>query len=353
MDTSRADRTLATVALALLGVGCVYVLWPFMTSLVWAAILASTCWMPLLWLDRQVKGRRVLAASLMTLAVTLVLLVPVLAVALGLADNLTELAQAASNMATAGLPDAPLWLRDLPLVGGWLHEYWQRLAHDGHRLMAELGKFAKPAQDMALTAGAVVARGLIDLTLSVFLAFFIFLHGEALATRLHAALVRLAGERAAYLIDITKGTIHGVIYGILGTALAQGVLASIGFLIAGVPGAMLLGVVTFFASVVPVGPPMVWGGAAIWLFQQGEIGWAVFMAAWGFFLVSTVDNVIKPFIISRGSSLPFAVVFLGVLGGVLAFGVIGAFLGPTLLALGYRLLGEWTSPGVESSTDQL
>jgi predicted PurR-regulated permease PerM len=135
--------------------------------------------------------------------------------------------------------------------------------------------------------------------------------------------------------------------------LAQGVLASIGFLIAGVPGAMLLGVVTFFASVVPVGPPMVWGGAAIWLFQQGQVGWAVFMAAWGFFLVSTVDNVIKPFIISRGSSLPFAVVFLGVLGGVLAFGVIGAFLGPTLLALGYRLLGEWTSPGVESSTDQL
>ena len=353
MDTSRADRTLATLALALLGVGCVYVLWPFVTSLVWAAILASTCWMPLLWLDRQVKGRRVLAASLMTLAVTLVLLVPVLAVALGLADNLTELAEAVNKMATGGLPDAPAWLRDLPLVGAWLHDYWQRLAHDGHRLMAELGKFAKPAQDMALTAGAVVARGLIDLTLSVFLAFFIFLHGEALATRLRAALVRLADERAAYLIDITKGTIHGVIYGILGTALAQGVLASIGFVIAGVPGAMLLGVVTFFASVVPVGPPMVWGGAAIWLFQQGDVGWAVFMAAWGFFLVSTVDNVIKPFIISRGSSLPFAVVFLGVLGGVLAFGVIGAFLGPTLLALGYRLLEEWTSPGVETSTDQL
>jgi predicted PurR-regulated permease PerM len=91
-----------------------------------------------------------------------------------------------------------------------------------------------------------------------------------------------------------------------------------------------------------VGPPLIWGGAAIWLFQSGEAGWAAFVAAWGFFLVSTVDNVIKPFIISRGASLPFAIVFLGVLGGVLGFGVIGAFLGPTLLAVGYRLATEWT-----------
>ncbi|MGE5451275.1 MAG: AI-2E family transporter [Acidobacteriota bacterium] len=334
---------LATLALTLLGVGCVYVLWPFMSSLVWAAILASTCWAPLMWLDRAVGGRRVLAASVMTLLVTLVVLVPILTVALGLGDNLSELSQAASKIMTRGLPDAPTWLTDIPLIGHWLHDYWQRLAHDGQRLMAELSKFAKPAQDMALAAGAGVARGVVDMTLSVFLAFFLFLNGEALAQRLRVALARLAGERASYLLNITTGTIHGVIYGILGTALAQAVLAATGFAIAGVPGAMLLGALTFFLSVVPIGPPLIWGGATIWLFQQDQVGWAIFMAAWGLFLVSTVDNVIKPFIISRGSSLPFAVVFLGVLGGVLAFGVIGAFLGPTLLALGYRLLSEWTN----------
>jgi predicted PurR-regulated permease PerM len=180
------------------------------------------------------------------------------------------------------------------------------------------------------------------MAISVFIAFFFFLHGEALASRLQVALERLAGGRAAYLLGIVRGTVTGVIYGILGTGLAQGVLAAIGFAIAGVPGAVLLGVATFFLSVVPVGPPLVWGGAAIWLFQSGEAGWAAFVAAWGFFLVSTVDNVIKPFIISRGASLPFAIVFLGVLGGVLGFGVIGAFLGPTLLAVGYRLATEWT-----------
>lgn len=344
MEPPRSDRILAIVALTLLGAGCVYVLWPFLSSLAWAAILASTCWVPMLWLDRVLGGRRGLAASLMTALITLVVVVPVVVVASGLADNLTELGQAINRVVTQGLPDAPAWLNRIPLVGHSLFEYWQKLAHDGKMLMAELSKLATPAQTMALSAGRVVGRGVIDMVLSVFLAFFLFLHGEALATRVRTGVLRLAGPaRADYLLELTKGTIHGVIYGILGTALAQGVLAAIGFLIAGVPGALLLGVATFFLSVVPVGPPLIWGGAAVWLFQQQQVGWAIFVAAWGFFLVSTVDNVIKPFIISRGASLPFAVVFMGVLGGVLAFGVIGAFLGPTLLALGYRFLGEWTA----------
>ena len=345
MDPLRSDRILAVVALTLLGVGCVYVLWPFMSSLVWAAILASTCWPALLWLDRLSRGRRWLSATLLTAVITLVVLGPVTAVAFGLAESVAELGQGIKDLMSTGLPDAPAWLRDLPLVGPVLFEYWQRLSHDGQRLMTELSRLAEPAQKLALDTGRVVGKGVIDLGLSVFLAFFLFLNGEGLADRLRVAVSRLAGARAGYLIEITQGTVNGVIYGILGTALAQGVLATIGFLIAGVPAAMLLGVMTFFFSVVPVGPPLVWGGAALWLFQQGSTGWAVFVAVWGFFLVSTVDNVIKPFIISRGSQLPFAVVLLGVLGGVLAFGVIGVFLGPTLLALGYRLLSEWTTSG--------
>lgn len=338
-----SDRFLATLALALLGAGCILVLWPFLTALIWAAILVSTSWPAFLWLDRGVGGRRTLAACLMTLLVTVVLLGPIVAVALAMADNAAELGRAASALVRDGLPDAPAWLASLPLIGQSIHDFWQQFAHDGHRLMAELEKLAKPAQATALAAGRAVAAGVLDMGISVFLAFFFFIYGEALAERLRIALERLSGVRASYLLGIVRGTVTGVIYGILGTGLAQGVLAAIGFVIAGVPGAVLLGVATFFLSVVPVGPPLVWGGAAIWLFQDGQPGWAAFVAAWGFFLVSTVDNVIKPFIISRGASLPFAIVFLGVLGGVLAFGVIGAFLGPTLLAVGYRLITEWTA----------
>jgi predicted PurR-regulated permease PerM len=345
-----SDRLLHTFALSLLGMGCMLVLWPFLTALVWAGILVSTAWPAFLRLDRSVGKHRTLAACLMTLLVTVVLLGPIVTVALALADNVAELGRAAAALAKDGLPDAPAWLAALPLVGQPIHDYWQQFAHDSPRLLAELEKVAKPAQAGALAAGRMVGTGVLEMALSVFLAFFFFLHGEALAGRLRIALDRLTGVRAAYLLDIARSTVTGVIYGILGTGLAQGVLAAIGFAVAGVPGAVLLGSATFFLSVVPVGPPLVWGGAAIWLFQQGEPGWALFVAAWGFFVVSTVDNVIKPFIISRGANLPFAVVFLGVLGGLLAFGVIGAFLGPTLLAVGYRLATEWTAIGQATAT---
>jgi predicted PurR-regulated permease PerM len=343
MPTPRSDHFVAILALTLLGAGCLLVLWPFLTALIWAAILASTSWPIFLWLDRLVGKRRTLAATLMTLLVTVVLLGPILAVALAMADNVAELGRAASGLIKNGLPDAPFWLASLPLVGQTLHDYWQQFAHDSQSLTAGLEKLAKPAQAAALAGGRMVGKGVLDMGFSVFLAFFFFIHGEALAKRLRIGLERVAGERAAYLLGIVRGTVTGVIYGVLGTGLAQGVLAAIGFVVAGVPGAVLLGVATFFLSVVPVGPPLIWGGAAIWLFQQGEPSWAVFVAAWGFFVVSTVDNVLKPFIISRGASLPFAIVFLGVLGGLLAFGVIGAFLGPTLLAVGYRLSTEWTA----------
>jgi predicted PurR-regulated permease PerM len=98
---------------------------------------------------------------------------------------------------------------------------------------------------------------------------------------------------------------------------------------------------TFFFSLIPVGPPVVWISATAWLVSQDQIGWAVFMALWGFFGISGIDNVVKPYLISRGSRLPFILTLFGVLGGALAFGVVGVFLGPTLLAVGFRLLQEW------------
>jgi predicted PurR-regulated permease PerM len=157
---------------------------------------------------------------------------------------------------------------------------------------------------------------------------------------LSSAVERIAGERGQHLLEVAGNTVRGVVYGILGTALVQAVIAGIGFLIAGVPGAGVLALLTFFLSVVPVGPPLVWLPASLWLFQQGSTGWGVFMLIWGVG-VSSVDNVVKPWIISQGSAMPFLLIFFGVIGGALAFGFIGVFIGPTLLAVGYRLVAEW------------
>ena len=155
-----------------------------------------------------------------------------------------------------------------------------------------------------------------------------------MAEQLGVITERIAGERGRRLLTLGGSTVRGVVYGILGTALVQAVMAGIGYMIAGVPGAGMLALLTFFLSVVPIGPPLIWVPAALWLFHEGSMAWGVFMLVWGLG-VSSIDNLVKPWFISHGSDMPFLLIFFGVLGGALAFGFIGVFLGPTLLAVGY------------------
>jgi predicted PurR-regulated permease PerM len=183
---------------------------------------------------------------------------------------------------------------------------------------------------------------LVELGLSIFIAFFLFRDGAAAAGRLVVAIERQAGEEGRQLLDVAARTIRGVVYGILGTALVQAVLAGIGFVIAGVPGAGFLALLTFLVSVIPVGAPLIWIPAALWLFMRGFVGWGIFMVVWGV-VVSSVDNVVKPLIIRQGSQIPFLLILLGVLGGAMAYGFIGVFIGPTLLAVGFRLIESWNT----------
>jgi predicted PurR-regulated permease PerM len=176
----------------------------------------------------------------------------------------------------------------------------------------------------------------------MFLAFFFFRDGAKLGDRALAIAKRLAGERGDHLLrEVAGGTIRGVVYGILGTAMAQGLVAWVGFSIAGVPAAVLLGLMTFIISVIPMGPPLIWIPASIWVFQNGSVGEGIFMLLWGALGISSIDNFIRPLIISQGNKMPFVLIFMGVLGGGLAFGLIGIFLGPTLLAVTFRLGEEW------------
>jgi len=215
------------------------------------------------------------------------------------------------------------------------------MAHDTAQVVEEARKYIEPARRIALTSGATFAGGVLQLALSILIAFFFFRDGETVVERLRGAAERIAGERGFQLALLAAVTVRGVVLGILGTAIVQGVLAAIGFWIAGIKAAPLLGLLTFLVSPVPIGPPLVWVPAGLWLINTGETGWGLFVLAWGALVVSTIDNVIKPLIISRGSDLPFVLVLLGVLGGAVAFGFIGVFLGPVLLAVGYALLQAW------------
>ena len=153
----------------------------------------------------------------------------------------------------------------------------------------------------------------------------------------------LAGALGEQMLALARSTVMGVMVGIVGTAAAQSLVALVGFLIAGVPGALLLAAATFFPSMIPIGPPLLWGGAAFWLYDQGQTGWAIFMTIYGLAVIGSVDNFVKPLLISRTASLPILLIALGVFGGIIAFGFIGIFLGPVLLALGLVLAEKWTA----------
>lgn len=341
---SRIDRTITLVVLAVLVAGVYLVLRPFLSAIAWAAILVATTWPVFHWMVSR-AGRPAVAATVMTLLILTVVVAPFFIVGATLAENADRVGEYTRGIIARGPPEPPAWVAQLPLVGERASAYWASLAHDTTGLLAELRRFVDPVRDFVFRAGAVVGEGLLQLTLSVLIAFFFYRDGEAIMERVRAAVSRISPARGAHMLDVAGATTRAVVYGILGTALAQGVLMAIGLYIAGIRAAPLLGLVTFFLSPVPIGPPLVWIPAGLYLiFGAGETAWGIFLLAWGFFIVSSVDNVLKPVLISRGSDLPFMLVMLGVFGGVIAFGFIGVFLGPVLLALGFVLIKEWASP---------
>ena len=334
------------VVLLLLG-GCLLVMRPFVSALLWAVVLCFSTWPIHRRLARLLGDRRTLSALLMSTAMILIVLVPFVIVGATLADNVTELTTAVRNWLAAGLPPPPDWLAGVPLVGQRMHDYWQSLMADSDSLLREAQRLIEPIGSWMLKAGFVLGNGIVELALSIFIAFFLFRDGASVAARVNTAVERIGGERGKHMLTVAGNTVRGVVYGILGTALVQALVAGIGFLIAGVPAPGLLALLTFFLSVVPLGPPLVWIPAALWLFQQGATGWGIFMLVWGVG-VSSIDNVVKPWLISQGSDMPFLLIFFGALGGALAFGFIGVFIGPTLLAVAYRLIEEWGAARRES-----
>lgn len=391
----KIEPLLGGVALLLLLLGCFFVLQPFMTALMWAMILAYS----LQPLQRKFtgwfRGSRTLAACLVTLTITILLAGPIVLIGFSVAQDAKDLTRATRQWFMAAPETAPEWVRQVPIVGDDLATNWANFAEDRNRWMEQLdknlkpqrakivvgeadgvlkedppvrdeneertldeeddkkqgqshivallGQFLKWARGWLLSVTLAVGQGVTQILLSAFLAFFMLRDGPVLADRLSVGVERLAGSRGQHLIKVAGDTVRGVIYGILGTAIAQALVAGLGFWIAGLPGAVLLSMLTFFFAVVPFGPPMIWLPAALWLFAQNKPGMGVFMLLWGGLGISMVDNFLRPYLISQGSKMPFVLIFCGVVGGALAFGLVGVFLGPTMLAVGFRLVEEWSS----------
>lgn len=339
MDNKRLARIALVILLAL---GCFLILQPFIAAILFAAIVCVTTWPLHAWLLTRLGGRPALASSLMTLLLMLVVVLPMIFLAASLTDAVPPLAEKLRSFFDhAAVP--PDWLIRIPLVGEQLDAYWRGLAENREEFKKLLAQFYDPARKLLFKIVALTGEGLLQLLLVLFIAFFFYRDGPALAERLKSGSRMLAGALGEQMLALARSTVMGVMVGIVGTAAAQSLVALVGFLIAGVPGAVLLAAATFFLSMIPIGPPLLWGGAALWLYDQGQTGWAIFMAIYGVAVISSVDNFVKPLLISRTASLPILLIALGVFGGVLAFGFIGIFLGPVLLALSHVLAEKWTA----------
>lgn len=336
------DRLLVQILLLALFGACLWVLTPFISALLWGAILAYASWPLMRHLTRWLGGRESLAAGILTLCWMLLVVLPLVWLGFNLADHIRDATVFIRDVRVDGLPAAPSWLAGIPLVGERLVTLWDTLDQQGVAMLASAKPYLGQVGNFLLARSAQIGGGLLELTLSLVFVFFFYRDGPRLAAFVLGLLERLIGDRAAYYLDLVAGTVQRVVNGVIGTAAAQGLLALIGFFIAGVPGALVLGIGTFLLSLIPMGPPLIWLPVTVWLVWQTHYGMAVFMAIWGTLVISGVDNVLKPYLISRGGNLPLVIVLLGVFGGLLAFGFIGLFIGPTLLAVAYSLLLDWT-----------
>ncbi len=336
------ERALVLLLIALLLLGVFEVLRPFITAILFGAILSVAAWPLRDALVRAGLPRGGAAVALLLLALG-VLALPALILAPGLAN---QVAHGSERLAivVATLPHTPPdWLAGVPLVGEQIAGLWTDAASGDLDVAATLAPYSESLRHILVSVAAGLADSLLQLVLALAVATMFWVHGRELAGELRAVLTDLGGEAAAGALDTAGASVRGVAYGVVGTAALQAVMMGAGLALAGIKGAATFGFVTLLLALSQIGAPLIYViglAAAWWLFHGGAVGWSIFLVAWCV-LVSVADHVVRPVLISFGVAMPLALVILGVFGGFLSFGFLGLFIGPSLLAVAFTLLAAW------------
>lgn len=341
-ERTRLFENIATITIiALLVIGSVLVILPFLPAALWAIILAVSSWPLFTWLERKLGGRNSLAAALVTLLFTAVFIVPIVFAGIKMAGEVSKLTGIIQGIFQNGLPPLPAWIANLPYVGNQLTERWSYLSTHTPSLTAAIEPNLRRLANILLSAGAGIGKALFVVSMSLLILFFVLKEGHSLAKALEQIARRLAGEQGYRLLRLAGDTTSSVVYGVLGAAVVQGILATFGFWLANIPAHLLLGIAVGVIALIPLGlTAIILLPAAGWLFYNGSTGWGIFMLIWAV-VVGNVDNLIRPIVISRGANLPFGIVLFGILGGVATGGILGLFIGATILGVSYTLLREW------------
>ncbi|MFH5926236.1 AI-2E family transporter [Roseomonas xinghualingensis] len=343
-------RLIGVVMLAALLTGCFIILRPFLSTLLWAAILAFTTWPAYRVLTDRVKLGPSWAAGVMVTAMMLVIGLPLALGAPTSREEIDGIRDSIQTFITDGLPALASAVARLPFVGPFLQERFGGLDYGVTNLFSMLRPYAGNVAQMALSLVLSIASGVAELLVAILLTFFFYRDGPRMAEALDRIAERIAGARGQRLVVLTGAVTRGVVYGLLGTAVVQGAMTTFGLWLSGVPQPVLLGVLAGIISILPVGAPVVWIPATIWLLASGSTGWGIFLGIYGAAGISSVDNFIRPWLIARGADLPLLLTLLGALGGAFAFGLLGLFLGPVLLAVTYTVIKDWSQDGQSRNT---
>lgn len=346
-----ARITLAILFIVALIAASLWILRPFLPAIIWATTLVIATWPLMCRLQAWLWNSRALAVTGMTLTLLVVLIVPLWLAIATIVENSGKIASWAESLTTAELPPAPLWLGDIPLIGDKAIQVWRDLEEAGIRkLLQNALPYAGTITGWFIAAVGNFGLILLEFLLTIVISAILYAKGEYAAGTVVRFGYRLAGERGELSIELAAKAIRGVALGVVVTAFIQAAIGGLGLVMANVPYASVLCALMFMFCLAQIGPAPVLVPVVIWAFARNDMAQGVFLLVVGVLAIG-IDNVIRPILIRRGADLPLLLILAGVIGGLIAFGLIGIFLGPTILAIGYTLLGAWIDEGQPAAKD--
>jgi predicted PurR-regulated permease PerM len=350
----RGDLTRTTLAVLFVTgmiAACFWILRPFLPAIIWATTLVVATWPLMERVQQRLWNRRGFAVAAMTLALLLVFIVPFWLAITTITDNFERIVGWAKSMENFKLPPPPEWLATVPLFGDRAADFWESVAASGvEPLVARAAPYAGDAAAWFVAALGGLGIVLVQFLLTVLIAAVMYAGGERAAAAARNFGHRLAGQRGEQSVILAGQAIRSVALGVVVTALAQSLLGGIGLAIAGVPFAAVLTAAMFMLCIAQFGPLPVLVPVVIWLFWSGGSGWGIFLLVWTV-VVGSLDSILRPILIRKGAHLPLMLLLAGVIGGLIAFGLVGIFLGPVVLAVGYTLLQSWMAEDFVSAEE--
>ncbi|WP_201587850.1 AI-2E family transporter [Psychrobacter jeotgali] len=337
------QRLLAITLLVALFILCFQVVQFFIVPALWAAILAYVTFPIYKFFHKKAKFGPSFSAGIMTVSISLIIGVPLVIGVFILQQEALSLYSNFIYRIKAGYLDVPESIKDLPVIGQQIKDTLWRINQNPEGTLEAFRNWIQSHLYYGKVALDVVLSSLTKLGMALMTLFFFYRDGISLVRQIRQALRNIIGNRIDGYIDSVGMTTRAVVYGIGLTALAQALLAGVGYYFADAPSPILLTILTFVIALIPFGTPFVWGAVSVWLLSQGQTLEGIGLGLWGMLVVSWVDNLIRPIVISGATKIPFIIIFIGVLGGLTAFGFVGLFIGPVVLAIGLAVWREWIS----------